>query len=169
MGVFVSIARALARAVHASRVLTCFTPLTKVRAVVVMVDADEPGAQELVYSANKFFTSRTIRTAIFAVSARKNCPDLMGATMLTGRAVNWFGKPRRGRRRPPVAVGEELFVNMVERECFTSEYCALASKAVFKVGRASSSKGIYNMFVSSDGHNPVEVFTQMSNLLDTVK
>lgn len=169
MNPIVSFARFLALGLHKSKVPTSFTSLSKVRAAVVVIDGDEKGVQALADSVNKYFASKNIRVAVFVVSGDKKHPEIKGATLLAGRAVNWFGKPRKGRRRPPIAVGENLFVNLVGRECFTAEYCAVASEAVFKVGRISKRKGLYNLYVSSEGHDSGEVFTQIAGMLDTVK
>ena len=170
MNIFVRAARFVSLHLHASKVPTGFVPLSKVHVASVFVDADEPGVQGLVDSVNRYFSSKGIRACVFAVSSSKNPAEIKGAAVLGRRNVNWFGKPRRaGKRTPKVDVGEELFVNLLGRDVFTAEYCATNSKAVFKIARSHSSKGVYNLLVTSDGFDQNSVFTQMSGLLDTVK
>jgi hypothetical protein len=77
--------------------------------------------------------------------------------------------PRKNKRTPRVDLGEQLFINLLPSDNFTAQFCASASKAVFKIGCASSSKGIYDIFVDSEGHAPSAIFAQMAGLLDTVK
>lgn len=169
MGFLVSLARTLALALHSSKEPTGFTPLSKVRALVVFVDADEPGVDSVVRAVSAYFASKSVRVSVFAVSSQKDRPAIDGAELLTRRKVNWFGRPRRGRRYAPVAVGEQLFINLVGRENFTAEYCAVASKAVFKIARRESRRCKYDIIVSSEGFGQNEVFAQMCGLLDTVK
>lgn len=169
MNFFVRAARFLSVRLHASKVPTGFVPLSKVKVASVFVDADEPGVHELVDSVGKYFSSKGIRACIFAVSSSRHPEQIKGASVLGRRDVNWFGKPRRGRKHPQVAVGEDLFVNLIGRYVFTAEYCAAVSKATFKVARSYSSKGVYNLLVTSEGFDQNSVFTQMTGLLDTVK
>lgn len=169
MNPLVSIARFLALGIHKSKVPTGFTPLSKVRVATVMLDAEGKDAQSLVDSVNKYFSGKGIRAEIFALSREKKPAALKGAYMLGRRNVNWFGKPRKNKRTPRVDLGEQLFINLLPSDNFTSQFCAAASQAVFKIGCASSSKGIYDIFVDSEGHAPSDIFAQMAGLLDTVK
>ena len=169
MNIFVRAARFVSLHLHASKVPTGFVPLSKVHVASVFVDADEPGVQGLVDSVNRYFSSKGIRACVFAVSPSKTPAPINGASVLGRRDVGWFGKPRRGRKHPRVSVGEDLFVNLLGRYDFTAEYCATSSKAVFKIARSHSSKGVYDLLVTSDGFDQNSVFTQMTGLLDTVK
>jgi hypothetical protein len=170
MSILVSAARYLSIRLHASKTPTGFVPLSKVHTAVVFVDADEPGVQALIDSVVKYFSSKGIKAGVFAVSAAKVPEQLKGAVVLGRRNVGWYGKPRRhGRRAVKTDLGEELFVNLFGRYNFTAEFCASASNASFKVARSHSSKGVYNMLVTSEGFDQNSVFTQMAGLLDTVK
>lgn len=172
------ISRALALRLQAPKVKTGFTPLTKVRVAAVFVDADEKGVEELVSSVSSYFAGKKIRAEIFALSSVRHHSEIKGAHLIGPRNVTLIGKPRHGKRHPITSIGEDLFVNLVDGSdtvfqrrvgLFTAEYCAARSKALFKVGRASSSKNIYNLFVSSDGHSAADVFSQITGVLDTVK
>ncbi len=169
MGFLTRISRALALRVHASKVPTGFTSLSKVHVAVVFLDADEPGAENLVSSVLKYFSDRKVRAEVFAMTSVKGHPEIKGVHLLGPRNLTCIGKPRKNRRTPIVKLGEELFINLAAEGCFTAEYCASSSHAVFKVGRAESSKGIYDLFVSSKGHTAGEVFVQITGVLDTVK
>ena len=169
MSFLTRISRALALRIHASKVPTGFTSLSKVHIAVVFVNADEPGAEALVGSVLKYFSGKKIRAEIFALTSVKGRPEISGAHLLGPRNLTCIGKPRKNKRTPVVTLGEELFVNLAAEDCFTATYCASSSQAVFKVGRAESSKGIYDLFVSSEGHTAGEVFAQIIGVLDTVK
>ena len=85
MNPLVSIARFLALGIHKSKVPTGFTPLSKVRVVTVMLDAEGKDAQSLVDSVNKYFSSKGIRAEIFALSREKKPVALKGAGVLYQR------------------------------------------------------------------------------------
>lgn len=163
------IVRKLALRMRKSKVPTGFTSLSKVHVAVVYVDADEPGVEALVSSITQYFSAKKIRSEIFALTSVKKRPEIKGAHLLGPRNLTLIGRPRHNKRTPIVTLGEDLFINLTSEGCFTAEYCAAKSKALFKVGRASGSKGIYNLFVSSDGHGAGDVFTQITGVLDTVK
>ena len=169
MGFILKIARALALGMRKSKVPTGLTSLSKVHVAVVFVDADEAGAEQLVGAVSSYFAGKKIRAEIFAITADKHRKEIKGAHLLGPRNLTLAGRPRHNKRTPIVVLGEELFVNLVEEGRFTAEYCAARSKALFKVGRASASKNIYNVYVSSEGHSAVDVFAQITGLLDTVK
>ena len=178
MSIVGRISRALTLRLQAPRVKTGFTPLSQVRVAAVFVDADEKGVQELVSAINSYFAGKKIRAEIFALSSVRGRSEIKGAHLIGPRNVTLIGRPRHGKRHPITSIGEDLFVNLVDGSdtafekrvgLFTAEYCAARSKASFKVGRASGSKGIYNLFVSSEGHSAADVFAQITGVLDTVK
>ena len=169
MSFILRVFRALALGLRTSKVPTGLTSLSKVHVAVVFVDADEAGVEQLVGSVAAYFSAKKIRAEIFALTADKAHPEIKGAHLLGPRNLTCIGRPRHNKRTPIVVLGEELFVNLVEEGRFTSEYCAARSKALFKVGRASSSKNIYNVYINSEGHSATDVFAQMTGLLDTVK
>ena len=169
MSLVLRIARALALGIRTSKVPTGLTSLSKVHVAVVFLDADEPGAEQLVSSITQYFSAKKIRVEIFALTSVKGRPEIKGAHLLGPRNLTYIGRPRHNKRTPIVVLGEDLFINLVSEGNFTAEYCAARSNALFKVGRAASAKRIYNLFVSSDGHGAGDVFTQIAGVLDTVK
>ena len=169
MSFILRVFRALALGIRTSKLPTGLTSLSKVHVAVVFVDADEAGVEKLVGSVADYFSAKKIRAEIFALTADKTRPEIKGAHLLGPRNLTLIGRPRHNKRTPIVVLGEDLFVNLVAEGHFTAEYCAARSKALFKVGRASSSKNIYNVYVNSDGHSAGEVFAQITGRLDTVK
>ena len=169
MSLVLRIARALALSMRTSKLPTGLTSLSKVHVAVVFLDADEPGAEQLIGTISSYFAGKKIRAEIFALTADRHRKEIKGAHMLMPRNLTLVGRVRHNKRTPVVELGEELFVNLAPEGAFTAEYCAARSKALFKVGRAASAKKIYNLFVSSDGHSVAEVFAQITGVLDTVK
>ncbi|MBR6457870.1 MAG: hypothetical protein IKS71_04655 [Bacteroidales bacterium] len=152
-----------------SKVPTGFTSLSKVHTAVVFVDADEPGAEQLVSDVSAYFSAKKIRAEIFALTSDRHRPEIKGAHLMGPRNVSLVGRPRHNKNTPIVELNEDLFLNLVKEGSFTAEYCAARSIAIFKIGRASGTKGIYNLFVSSEGHSATDVFTQVTGVLNTVK
>ncbi len=169
MSLILRIARALALGLRTSKAPTGFTSLSKVHVAVVFIDADESGSEKLVGEMAAYFAEKKIRVEIFALTADRKHPEIKGAHIMGPRNLTLIGRPRHNKRTPIVELGEELFLNLAPEGAFTAEYCAARSKALFKVGRASGPKNIYNLFVSSEGHSAADVFAQISGVLDTVK
>ncbi len=70
----VLLGRALSLHRHRSHIPTGFTPLSKVKRVMVVMDADEPSAGECVKEVGEFFARKGISCDIYAFSRLKQSP-----------------------------------------------------------------------------------------------
>ncbi len=167
----VKIRRSLSIAIHRSKVKHQMCPISKCAKVTVFIDAREGSAQQCADEINAFFSKYKANLKIFAVNAEKKSvlPAISGATMLLRKDLRWFGRPKRTRRHPAVDGQEDLFVNLCPQDNFTAYYCAVCSKAHFKVGRQSHRKGLYDIEVSNtDNYSQKQIFTQVSTILASI-
>ena len=169
--VFVNIRRSLSILCHRSKTSHCMCPISKCPRVTVFMDATEGSAQKCADAVNAFFAGYKVNLKIFALNAQKKStlPAISGATMLLRRDLRWFGRPKRTRRHPSVDGKEDLFINLCPQSNFTAHYCALCSKAHFKVGRYSTKNGLYDIEVSNtDNYLQSQIFAQISSIIASI-
>ncbi len=167
----VKIRRSLSIALHRSKVKHQMCPISKCAKVTVFIDAAEGSAQQCADDIHAFFSKYKVGLKIFAVNAEKKSvlPATEGATMLLRKDLKWFGRPKRTRRHPAVDGQEDLFINLCPQDNFTAYYCAICSKAHFKVGRQSHRKGLYDIEVSNtEDYSQKQIFAQISKILASI-
>ncbi len=168
---FVRIRRSLSIALHRSKVKHQMCPISKCAKVTVFIDATEGSAQQCADALSAFFSKYKVGLKIFAVNSERKSilPAISGAVMLLRKDLRWFGRPKRTRRHPQVDGQEDLFINLCPQDNYTAYYCAVCSKAHFKVGRQPAGKGLYDIEVSNtDGYSQKQIFTQISTILASI-
>lgn len=170
MNPLVLLARALSLHKHRSKTPTGFTPLSKLKKAVLLLDADDPSAGECVQTAQKFFSAHQVELLSYAISQEKTHAPIVGATLLLKRDINWFGRPRkRSKRHPGFDYAQDLFINLCSEPLYTAEHCARCCGAHFKISRIQTKDSLYDLQIESEGYTAVEVLRQILHILDGVR
>lgn len=109
------------------------TPLSKIKSVVVLIDANADDAVAVSRSIKQFFDYKSI--PVFVLSAQKE-------------HLNYAGYIRKKYRLIDGVRQEDLFISLVtSEEDFAMRFEALCSPACFKVGCCPLSEDVFDMLV----------------------
>lgn len=185
---FIIIARTFSECRRRSKVPHKITALSKCTKAVVFLDATEDGAQSCINDINKFFLAKKIDCHIFALdtgkiggsttqnSAQGGVISLNGCTVLNRKNIKWYGRVKRSKKHPVIALGEDIFINLFQKDNYTAYHSALCSKAKFKVGLYKKSVGagkhradLFDLLIlNSEGYSQKEIFSQIAAVLSSV-
>ncbi len=169
--IFVNIARTLSIAFNRSKEPHCVCPISKCPKVTVFMDARESSAQDCAAAVNEFFSKYKVSLKLFAVDDEKGSANkpIDGAQMLLFKDIKWFGRPKHSKKHPVVDGNEDLFINLCGKDNFTAHYCAVCSKAHFKIGIYPERTQMYDVLVSNtENYSQKQIFLQISSIISSV-
>lgn len=151
------IARSKALKKNASTVKTKATPLSSIRIAQIFLDTEAFDCGRTIDTARTYFESKGIKPVF--LNAEK--PE-----------VNWYGKPE-GLCLAKLECSEPaVFISLCPKNNFTLKYCAVASNAVFKLGRDQISPHVFDMLIlgeDTDKDSVSGVFKFMTRLLEQIQ
>ncbi len=169
--IFVNIARTLSIAFDRSKEPHCVCPISKCPKITVFMDARESSARDCAAAVTEFFSKYKVSLKLFALDAEKGSAPkpIEGAQMLLYKDLKWFGRPKRSKKHPVVDGNEDLFINLCAQDNFTAHYCAVCSKAHFKIGICSGHSQLYDILVSNtENYTQKQIFLQISSIIRTI-
>lgn len=153
-----------------SKTATAIRPLSSLKKVAVIMDADAPDAQKCASAVKDYFSSRYLPSDIYALSFSKEKVELKDCIVIGRKNRNFYSRPKRSKKHPAVDYNTDLLVDLSLDNNFSQKYILRCSKAKFKMGRSQECSKYFNIVISnSEAYSQSEVFAQMASLLNTIK
>ena len=137
---------------YASDVPTRLIPMSEMRTVNVVIDAEEPGFDELKEDILAWGRSSGLKVSIYVFDFRRIGKDELLLTSITNtllkKELDWVGTPDMSKIGPLIYEQSDLFISMVDNKDFPIEFLTRCTRARFKIGRHDYEDHPFNMILS---------------------
>lgn len=154
---FKIIARKKALRECGSSVQTGLVPLSEIRTVTVYLERDSYDWAATERKVRKYFESHGIEVDVIIMNSLD---------------VDWLGRRRKDENAKSREGEEDLLISLLPYNTFALKYCAVSSKARFKIGREQIKKNVFDLVVEhkeEDEGSQIAVFDYITELFSKLK
>lgn len=141
----------------ASKTPTGFLPLDKISSASFMLDAEEPGFDQLRADILAWGRSAGVKINIYFIDFRRiGKEELLLTSIQTTvlkKDLDWLGYPSQEKMYDLGNEKTDLFVSMIDNGCPAVDFISKCANARFKIGRHGYEGHPFDMIVSG---NPTE-------------
>ena len=154
---------------YSSKQPTGLVPLSEIRSVSIVLDAQENGVDDCKEAALAYFKSKGIKVNVYFLDLSKKGEDERQITSLNNtilrKDLNWYGRPALE------IIGADVLLSLVDNVDFPIAALAGCSGAVFKIGRVQLPGRTFDLVVEdSPSHElgPSDAFKEITRYLETI-
>ena len=160
---------------YSSKQPTGLVPLSDIRSVSIVLDAQENGVDDCKEAALTYFKSKGMKVNVYFLDLSKKGEDERQITSLNNtilrKDLNWYGRPALEIIEMISSDGADVLLSLVDNVDFPIAALAGCSGAVFKIGRVQLPGRTFDLVVEdSPSHElgPSDAFKEITRYLETI-
>ena len=170
---------------YSSKQPTGLVPLSEIRSVSIVLDAQENGVDDCKEAALTYFKSKGMKVNVYFLDLSKKGEDERQITSLNNtilrKDLNWYGRPALEIIEMissdgadvllSLVDGADVLLSLVDNVDFPIAALAGCSGAVFKIGRVQLPGRTFDLVVEdSPSHefSPSDAFKEITRYLETI-
>lgn len=160
-----------------STVPTGFIPLSDAVSVNVVIDAEEPGFDELKEEILSWGRQKGLKPCIYFFDFRKIGKDELLLTSINTtilkKELDWLGTPEISKVMSLLGEKSDIFISLIDNGDYPIDFLSKCVKARFKIGRYGYEGHAFDMVISGSEEqeqpDAKEIFAAMAGFMDKIK
>lgn len=161
----------------ASTVPTGFIPLSDTVSVNVVIDAEEPGFDELKEKVLSWGRKNGLKLCIYFFDFRKISKEELLLTSIDTtilrKELDWLGTPEISKVKSLLGEKSDIFISLIDNGDHPIDFLSKCTKARFKIGRYGYEGHAFDMVISGSEEqehpDSKEIFAAMTGFMEKIK